>query len=135
MLTRRQFACTLTGLIVLGSSRSTGAIAVDPRVTAGGVSLQGPLSRDVFRALVREPFSVLLDNRAATVRLFRVDDDVAHPNSEQFTLGFQGPRDLQLLEGTYRVTHVTAGTTLLYLQPTGRDARHSYYEAPFSLLR
>jgi len=135
MLTRRQFAYTLTGLIVLGSSRSTGAIAADPRVTSGGVSLNGPLSRDVFRALVREPFSVSLDNRAAKLLLLRVDDDAAHPNSEQFTLGFQGPRDLSLLDGTYRVTHVTAGTTLLYLQPTVRDARYSYYEAPFNLLR
>ena len=39
-----------------------------------------------------------------------------------------------LTDGTYRVTHATAGTTLLYLRPKKRDDRFSYFEAPFNVL-
>lgn len=134
MLTRRQCTYTLMGLAMLGSGRSTRANAADPNVTTNGVSLEGPLSRDVFRALVRQEFSVLLVNRPATLVLLRVDDDAARPDGRQFIVVFQGSPDLKLAEGTYRVSHVTAGTTLLYLRPKGRDDRYSYYEAPFNLL-
>jgi hypothetical protein len=134
MLTRRRFTYTLMGLVMLGSSRSTGADPANPSAASDGVSLEGPLSRDVFRKLVRQEFSVLLANRPATLVLLRVEDDPARPGGNQFIVVFQGSPDLKLTEGTYRITHVTAGTTLLYLRPQGRDDRYSYYEAPFNLL-
>ena len=131
MLTRRQLTYILMSLVVLASTRSTGANPGDPHVTSGGVSLEGPLSRDVFRALVGEKFSLLLDNRAATLVLLKVED-AARPDDHQFIVVFQGPRELNLLDGTYRVAHATAGTTLIYLRPRGRDDRYNYYEAPGS---
>ena len=133
MFTRRRFTYTVIGLVLLGPGRSARANAADSNVTSG-VSLEGPLSRDVFRALVRQEFSLLLTNRPATLVLLRVDDDAARPDSGQFIVVFQGAPDLVLKDGTYRVTHATAGTTLLYLRPRGRDDRYSYYEAPFNLL-
>ena len=36
--------------------------------------------------------------------------------------------------GSYTVTHHTAGSTTLFLQPSGHH-HQSYYEAPFNLLR
>ena len=131
MLTRRRFTYALMSLVA-AASRSSGANAADPKATAQGVSLEGALSRDVFRALVGQEFSLLLANRAATLVLLRVDD-AARPDGSQFSVVFQGPPDLKVLEGTYGVTHVTAGTTLLYLRPTGRDGRYNYYEAPFNV--
>ena len=133
MFTRRRFTYTLMGLVMLGSSRLTGPNPADPNVTADGVSLEGLLSRDVFRVHIREEFSLLLANRAATLALLRVDDG-ARPGDRQFSVVFQGSLDLKLAEGTYRVTHATAGTTLLYLRPKGHDDRYSYYEAPFNLV-
>ena len=121
MLTRRQLTYMLMGLVVLASTRSTGANPGDQNVTSAGVSLEGPLSRDVFRALVGEKFSLLLDNRAATLVLLKVED-AARPDDHQF------------VSGTYRVAHAIAGTTLIYLRPRGRDDRYNYYEAPFNLL-
>ena len=137
MLTRRWFTYTLMGSAVLASSRSTGAIAADddPKVTPAGVSLEGSLSRDVFRSLVREEFSLLLDNRAASLFLLRVEDDVTRPGGEQFTVVFQGPRELVLRDGVYRLAHVTAGTTDVFLQPAGHDDRYNYYKASFNLPR
>lgn len=134
MLTRRQFTYTLMGLAMLGSGRSTRANAADPNVTANGVSLEGPLSRGVFRALVGQEFSLLLTHRPATLVLLRVDDDAARLDGGQFVVVFQGAPDLVLKDDTYRVTHATAGTTLLYLRPKKTDDRFSYFEAPFNVL-
>ena len=132
MLTRRRFAYALMSLVAV-CFRAAGANADDPKAASQGVSLEGALSRDVFRALVGQEFSLLLANRAATLVLLRVDDDATRPDGSQFNVVFQGPADLKVLEGTYGVTHVTAGTTLLYLRPRGRDGRYTYYEAPFNV--
>jgi hypothetical protein len=130
MLNRRRFVYTLLGLAAFGAGRWTATAAV-----AAGASLEGPLSREVFLALLKEPFSLLLDNRAAGLFLLRVDADAAHPETDQFTVVFTGPRDLVLRDGTYRISHVTAGTTDVFLQPAGHDNRYNYYKASFNLLR
>jgi hypothetical protein len=117
--------------MAFGSGRWTAATAA----TAGGVSLEGPLTREVFLALLKEPFSLLLDNRAAELVLLRIDDNGDRPGSEQFTVVFQAPRELALLDGTYLISHVTAGTTHVFLQPAGHDDRSDYCKASFNLLR
>ena len=131
MLDRRRFVYTLMSLIAFGSGRWTAATAA----AVARASLEGPLSREVFLALLKEPFSLLLNNRAAGLFLLRVDDDGPHPDSDQFTLVFLGRRDLVLLDGVYRISHVTAGTTDVFLQPSGHDDRYNYYQASFNLLR
>ena len=137
MLTRRRFTYTLTGLVVLGSHRSTCVMAADDesKVPAAGVSMDGPPSRDTFRSLVNQEFSLLLDNRAASLSLVRVEDDVARGDGEQFTVTFRGPSGLVLQEGVYRLAHTTAGTTELFLQPAGNDPRYNYYKASFNRTR
>jgi hypothetical protein len=131
MLDRRRFVYTLAGVIAFGSGRWTAATAA----TAGGVSLEGPLTREMFLALLKEPFSLWLDQHAADLVLLRIDDDSDHPGSDQFTVVFQAPRELLLLDGTYRISHVTAGTTDVFLQPAGHDDRSNYCKASFNLLR
>ena len=137
MLSRRWVLRTLTALVVLGSFRSIGAIAADgdAKANPAGVSLEGPPSRDTFRSLVNQEFSLLLDNRAASLSLVRVEDDVARGDGEQFTATFRGPHGLVLQEGVYRIAHATAGTTELFLQPAGNDPRYNYYKASFNLPR
>ena len=130
MLDRRRFAYTLMSLIAFGSGRWTAATAA----TSAGASLEGPLTREVFLALVKEPFSLRLNNRTAGLFLLRIDDDDAHPDSEQFTVVFQAARKLILLDGTYVISHLTAGTTHVFLQPSGHDDHSNYYKAPFNLL-
>ena len=127
MLNRRRFVYTMAGGIALGSGRWRSA-------TAAGVSLEGPLTRDVFDALVRDRFSLLLGNRAATLYLVRIDDG-PRGEQDQFTLVFEAPHDLVLLDGVYRIAHSTAGTTELFLQPAGHNNRYNYYKAAFNLLQ
>lgn len=130
MLDRRRFAYTLMGFVAFGSGPWSFATAA---AQAWG-SLEGPLSRGVFLALEREPFSLLLDNREAGLFLLKVDDLESGPESDQFTLVFQAPRELMLLDGVYRISHITAGTTEVFLQPAGNDRRYNYYHAYFNLL-
>jgi hypothetical protein len=131
MLDRRRFVYTLAGLIAFGSGGWMTATAA----TAGGVSLEGPLTREVFLALLKEPFSLLLDNRATELFLLKVDDDGITRDSDEFTVVFQAPRQLMLIDGTYVISHRAAGTTHVFLQPAGHDDHHNYYKAPFNLLR
>lgn len=133
MLTRRRFTGALLGFVLLGSDRPAGAAAADAAAGSTAASLEGPLSQAVFRALVKEPFSVLLANRPpSTLVLLRIDG-TARPDGNQFTVVFQGPADLRLFAGTYRVTHATAGTTQLFLRPRTGEGPYTYYEAPFNL--
>jgi uncharacterized protein DUF6916 len=132
LLTRRRFGFILAGLVVLRARRSS-AQASRGSKGAGSVSLEGPLSQDVFRALVGEEFSLLV-NRPAALTLTRVDDDPKRPDGGQFTVTFRGAPDLVLGEGTYRVTHATAGTTELHLRPRASKDQYTYYEAAFNLL-
>ena len=135
MLKRRQFLSGLISLGILGSSEWAEASAAEPRGMSGKVSLQGKLSKDVFLALVLERFSVLIANQSVTIVLIEVDDDDVDPQTEQFTVLFRGARDLDLGEGAYTITHRTAGTTRLFLQPAGHDGHHSYHKALFNLLQ
>lgn len=134
MPTGWRFAAILAGLVLLAGAVSSAANPEAPKPGSTGLSLEGPLSRDVFRALVREEFSVLLSNQAATLVLVRVDDVPPSADGRQFVVIFEGSPDLKLGEGLYRLTHARAGTTDLYLRPTPSAGGHSYYEAPFSLL-
>ena len=135
MLNRRQFVSGAASLGLLGSIGWKRASSAEPKGMSGHVSLQGRLSKDVFLALVLERFSLLIPNLRATLVLIEVNDAAPSAFSEQFTVVFQGPRDLILLDGTYRVTHRTAWTTDLYLQPAGHDGHYNYYRAVFNLLQ
>lgn len=135
MLKRRQFLTGLISLGILGAGERAKADAAEPRGMSGKVSLQGTLSKDVFLALVLERFSVLVADRNVTIVLLKVDDDDVHSQTEQFTVLFRGARDLNLGEGTYTITHRTAGTTRLFLQPAGHDGHYSYDKALFNLLQ
>ena len=133
MLNRRQFVSALVSLGVLGSSWMAKAAQVirKPR----RVRLDGPLSKGVFLALLHENFSLALDDHRVALRLIDVADGDGSPATEQFTLVFRGPRNLDLPDGLYTIRHRTAGSAQLFLQPGGYDDHNSFCQAPFNLLR
>lgn len=131
MLNRRRFVQGIVSAAVLGpslSGKATGAqVATAP-------TLRGRLSRDVFLGLRQEEFTVVIDRRRARLVLTAVSDAGRAPGQDQFTVRFEGPRDLRLKDGTGVFHHRTAGHTALYVQPAGADDRASYYNVPFNLL-
>ena len=131
MLNRRRFVYGMFSAAALGPSFVGRASATQPTSLP---SLNGRLSRDVFLALRQHTFTTLIDGRRVPLVLVKVSDAAGDPHREQFTIVFQGPRDLRLKDGVCVLSHRTAGSTPLYVQPGGLDDRSSYYQAPFNLL-
>ena len=131
MLNRRRFVGGLVSFGVLGVGLSGPSNAAQ---RAALPSLHGRLSRDVFLALRQHRFTAVIDDRWVPLVLVQVSDDGCCPEGEQFTVLFQGPRDLRLTSATCMLSHPTAGSTPLYVQAAGTDDRSSYYKAPFNLL-
>jgi uncharacterized protein DUF6916 len=131
MLNRRELVSGLAGLAVLGS-RGWPAFAAPARRKR--VSIEGRLSKAVFLALLGDTFTIRAGSDVLSMQLAQVDDGPASSVAEQFTLVFRGPTEPVLVDGSYAVSHPTAGNTVIFLQPSGQDARHIYYEAAFNLL-
>ena len=131
MLNRRRFVYWIVSVGVLGP-RLAGRANAAPRTALP--SLQGRLGRDVFLALRQQTFTAVVDQRRVRFVLVKVSDDACCPGQEQFTVLFQGPRDVRLMDGTCVFSHPTAGSAPLYVQAAGTDDRSSYYKAPFNLL-
>jgi hypothetical protein len=133
MLNRRQLVGGLMSLALVGS-RSRPANAAPARRKPRRATLDGTLSKAVFVALLGETFTVSSGTDVVSIQLAQIDDGLPSAVAEQFTLVFRGPRDPALPEGSYTVSHSTAGSTALFLQLSGYDDQHIYYEAPFNLL-
>ena len=131
MLNRRRFVYGMLSAGVLGPSFLGRANATQQTTLP---SLRGRLSRDVFLARRQHTFTAVIDHRPVPLVLVQVSDDGCCPEGEQFTVLFQGPRDLRFTDGTCLLSHPTAGSTPLYVQAAGTDDRSSYYKAPFNLL-
>jgi hypothetical protein len=131
LLDRRRFVCTIGSVIAFGFVRWN----VGTATAAAGRTLEGPLTREVFVGLVKEPFTLSLEGgRSAELVLLRIDDDPDAPIGTQFTVVFQTDRDVTPVDGTFRLSHGSAGTTALFLQP-GEHHDHTWcYRAPFNLL-
>jgi hypothetical protein len=132
MVNRRRFVYGMLTASVLGPGFTRGAQAAARETSLP--SLQGRLSRDVFLALRQQTFTVEVDHRGLRFVLVDVSDDGHSREREQFTVRFEGPRDLRLTDATHVFHHPTAGSATLYVQPTGADDRASYYHAAFNLL-
>jgi len=129
MLNRRRFVYGMVSVGALGPSFLANAAQ-----RTSLPSLRGRLSKDVFLALRQHTFTAVIDQRRVPLVLLKVSDDAAGRGPEQFTVVFRGPRDPQPKDRVCLLSHPTAGSTPLYIQPAGTDDRSSYYNAPFNLL-
>src|SRR5262245_36846137 len=134
MLNRRRFVGTLLGLGVVSWTGGAPAAAPLPR-TPRRVRIDGPLSRNVFAALVGDTFRVTIDRRVVLLTLVEVTEGPVSLGTEQFTLVFRGPRELVIRDGLYVVRHPTAGSARMFLQPGNDDEFDGFCEASFNLMR
>ena len=131
MLNRRRF---VYGMLTVGAV-GRGLLGVANAAQRTSLpSLNGRLGKDVFLALREQTFTTVIEHRRTALVLVKVSDEGNAPDGEQFTVLFEGPRDLGLQDGTCVLSHPTAGSAPLYLQSAGTDGRASYYRAPFNLL-
>ena len=58
-----------------------------------------------------------------------------HSGMERFSAFFDGPGDVQLLQGVYSLTHDQMGEFEIFLVPIARDERGFRYEAVFNYFK
>jgi len=139
-INRRQFIRSFLGACILGvggAARTTLA-APSPSSRKIASSLSSPLHKELFLSLLGESFAVKSPGaKRFQMLLTLVDIQDIHdtPETEQFSLVFNGPYSTLISEDVYVLRHRKVGRLRLLLQPGGFDKASSYYRAPFNLLR
>lgn len=69
------------------------------------------------------------------LELIELRNGHSNPSSESFALLFQGPGAFVLPQQIYTLKHDRLGVCDLFLVPVAHDAKGTYYEVVFNLLR
>ena len=94
------------------------------------------LTFEDFSPLREQEFQIELEhNTTLVVRL--IDITINNPKDERggrqsFSIVFRGPRDLEMTQGTYPVSHEELGEFNLFLVPIGPDEKGMCFEAVFN---
>ncbi len=94
------------------------------------------LTADDFSPHLNQEFQIQLDtNTTLMVQLTEVtiNKQLEERNGRQsFSLVFRGPRDLELTQGIYPMSHDKIGEVDLFLVPIGPDEKGMCFEAVFN---
>ena len=94
------------------------------------------LTADNFSPLLNQEFQIKLDtNTTLMVQLIEVTINKQLEEREgrqSFSIVFQGPRDLELTQGMYPISHEKIGEFDLFLVPIGPDDQGMCFEAVFN---
>jgi hypothetical protein len=89
-----------------------------------------------FSPLLKQKFQIKLEgNTTLVVQLTEVtiNENSDERNGRQsFSIVFRGPRDLELTQGMYPVSHEELGEFSLFLVPIGPDEKGMCFEAVFN---
>ena len=94
------------------------------------------LTADDFSPLLNEEFQISLEGNI-TLLVQLIDVTINRQKEERnwrqsFSLVFRGPRDIELSQGTYPVTHDQLGKLQIFLVPIGPDEKGMCLEAVFN---
>ncbi|HYV05314.1 MAG TPA: hypothetical protein VFB82_12045 [Blastocatellia bacterium] len=93
------------------------------------------LTRETFDENLNTQFRIMLDGAATLeLELIEVKPGRSTPRQEQFSLLFQGPHEIQLHQGMFRLEHEKMRALDLFLVPVRKDEQAYYYEAVFNRL-
>jgi hypothetical protein len=95
-------------------------------------ALTDQMHRDTFARHVQTPFRFQTAAGPVSLVLKSVRDGASASGGECFAVVFTGPRDIPLLQATYRVEHARMGAFDLFIVPVGPDERGLLYEAVFN---
>jgi|SRR5580700_10970352 hypothetical protein len=91
------------------------------------------LTKSMFAENVNSTFNLRQEvGEPLVLELVEIREGAPHPQYEQFSLFFRGPRAVLLPQRTYEFEHAKLGTFLLFLVPVKQDENGVYYEAAFS---
>lgn len=102
------------------------------------VSLNGPLSYEIFAALLNDIFYLYrLDPKSryrAQIKLVEANSLFLSSENDQFNLIFATGKNPIALNETYRLQHASAGDTTIFLQPALGNRPGNFCRADFNLL-
>lgn len=135
---RRTFLRMLAGTIAAGYAGRGAYASQDLLSPSTGISLNGPLSYEIFAALLGESFMLSKltgkNRRITRLKLVEANPVFLSPENDQFHLVFQAFKTDVTINGTYRIRHPSAGEMQIFLQPMGSDMPGNYCRADFNLL-
>ena len=136
MINRRDFV-TSSGTALAAAFVSTSAIAATGILGPGAVDLTTGLSRDKFRALLRQNFYVTTKSSGVVVlKLVELREYLRGygvPPLDSFILRFQGLPSPKLSAELYTLEHGSAGKALMRLEPVRVTVDRALYRAHFCL--
>lgn len=131
MNNRREFVSAAGGAMLVGLGASSPATAASKLLRRAG----GSPACSVFVGLSGEEMLLRSAERGDfAVHLVDVREVPIKQRVEQFTLVLRGPAQLPLQAGLYELVHAAFGSTMLRIDPSGRDDLGLLYRAEFSLL-
>ena len=93
------------------------------------------VTKEMFDENLNTGFRILLEgNVTLELKLIEVKPGRSTPRQEQFSLLFQGPHEIQLHQGVFRLEHKKMRALDLFLVPVRKDEQAYYYEAVFNRL-
>jgi len=137
-INRRQFlkyslVPFVVGISAAGYKASLAAISV-----LTGQTLNGALGYYTFANLLGQPFKLIVVEAkrkyAVQMRLDEVVSVSLTPGNDQFYLVFKVLSNTTRPNGTYRIRHAAAGSTMMFLQSLGDSVVENYCRADFNLL-
>ncbi len=94
------------------------------------------LTFEDFSPLLEQKFQIKLeDNTTLVVQLTEttINENSAERNGRQsFSIVFRGPRNLEMTQGIYPVSHEELGEFSIFLVPIGPDEKGMCFEAVFN---
>lgn len=137
-VSRRTFLKYTLVSLVTCLSATAGRTGVAVATVFSSTRLNGPLSYATFAALVGQPFKLVVASKqgkyAIRMQLDEIVSVALTPGNDQFYLVFRVLSATIRPNGVYQISHTTAGSTKLFLQPMRDGDTGNFCRADFNLL-
>lgn len=91
------------------------------------------LEHEVFSRYLNTNFRISIDeSNTIEAELSEVSELLLSPGQQRFAIGFRGPREPLLLQGTHLFAHDEMGEFKLFIVPLHQDENSTFYEAVFN---
>jgi hypothetical protein len=101
-----------------------------------GKIMAATLEHDVFSRYLNTNFRIYIDESSTIeAELNEVSELLLTPGQQRFAIGFRGPKEPLLTQGTYPFEHDEMGDFELFIVPFRQDDHSTFYEAVFNRMR
>lgn len=100
------------------------------------MSMAATMEHEIFSKYLNTSFHIYIDeSNAIEAELSEVSELLLTPGQQRFAIGFRGPKEPLLNQGTYPFKHDEMGDFNLFIVPLRQDDHSTFYEAVFNRMR